>query len=414
LEYKLPIEPVTLLQIADQFGTPVYVYDEHELERRARQLLQVFNTSLPVSWLYAIKANDNPHLLERIAAYGFGFDTVSSEEMHLALAFQPDRERIFYTENNMTDAEMEAAYHAGVVLNIGSYSRLEQFCAHHPGASVCIRVNPEIGDGHHEKVVTGHKESKFGIGLDKLDQVRALCARSQVKLLGLHIHIGSGIQVPSNMVKAIEKLIEIAKPFDTIKFLNFGGGFPIPYKQEDQEFDFKEMASLVEPLLLAEWNRRNQSIHFYFEPGRYLVASSGMLLTRVNAIKEQGDVTYLGCDTGFNHLIRPALYGAWHELVNLNRFDAPAQVCYSLAGNICESGDILAHDRMLPQTHMGDVLAIADAGAYGMVMASMYNRRPLPPEILHTLQGEKLCIRKRWSMEEVLAEHHKQCNYPPK
>jgi len=412
LEYKLPIDPKTLQRVAVEYGTPVYVYDEHELERRARHLLQVFSTSIPVFWLYAVKANDNPHLLERIAGYGFGFDTVSSEEMHLAMRFQPDRNRIFYTENNMTDEEMEAAYRAGVVLNIGSYSRLERYCMDHPDSSVCIRINPEIGDGHHEKVITGNKESKFGIGLDKLESVRALCTLHKVRIVGLHIHIGSGIQVPSNMVSAIQKLLQIAEPFESIDFLNFGGGFPIPYKHEEVEFDFKEMAALVEPLLLKEWNRRKQAIRFYFEPGRYLVASSGVLLTKVNAIKQQGEVTYLGCDTGFNHLIRPALYGAWHELINVDRFDQPTNRCYSLAGNICESGDILAHNRLLPETQVGDLLAIADAGAYGIVMASMYNRRPLPAEILHTNQGDNKCIRNRWSMDQVLSEHLKQCNYP--
>jgi len=411
LAHNIPFDTETLQKVADWYGTPVYVYSENEIVHRCQQLRSVFKPELPVQWLYAMKANDNPHLLRIIADQGFGFDTVSSEEMHLGMKFHRDPSQIFYTENNMTDAEMQDAVKAGVVLNIGSLSRLKKYCDQNQGGRVSIRIKPDIGDGHHSKVVTGNQDSKFGIRIDALDEARSIAASANVKIAGLHVHIGSGIKHPANFFAAMQKLLELSRSFDDVEFINFGGGLPIPYSSAESEFNLDELRDLATPLLEREVAFREGNISFRFEPGRYVMAKSGVLLTRVNTVKDQGLRTYLGCDTGFNHLIRPVLYDSWHEVINISKPESIPDHVYTLAGNICESGDLLAENRNLPATQEGDLLALADSGAYGMVMASEYNRRRLPAEVLINHTGQMQSIRRREGIEEVIDRHLKTCNY---
>lgn len=410
---KIPFSVRQLFEAADAFGTPTYIYNETEIVGRCRRLAAVFPSDLNVRWLYAMKANDNPHLLALVAGEGFGFDTVSSEEMWLGLMFQSPAD-VFYTENNMTDEEMAEATRAGVVLNVGSVSRLRKFCQANPGGSVSIRIKPDIGDGHHSKVVTGNTDSKFGIPITELEACVAMGREHGVKISGIHVHIGSGIKEPANFYAAMEKLLHISRLFPDLETVNFGGGLPIPYREGEAEFDLSELRRLAEPLLRKEMAFRDGKIGFRFEPGRYIMAQAGGLLTRVNTVKDQGPGArvYLGCDTGFNHLVRPAMYEAWHEIYNLSRLGEPADREYTLAGNICESGDLLAENRRLPETHEGDLIYIADAGAYGMVMASEYNRRRLPAEVLASSDGETKCIRPREGVARVISLHLARCGYP--
>ena len=394
-EPKLFASSTELLSLAGTYGTPLYVYHESMLRQRCARLKRAFD-ALPVRLLYAVKANDNPHLLKIIAQEGFGFDTVSFEEALLGMSIGMDPSRIFYTENNMTDEEMRQAMEAGVYLNIGSYSRLEAFCA--AGGRTCsIRVNPAIGDGHHAKVDTGNSDSKFGIRLDLIPQAVAMAKAHGVRITGLHLHIGSGIRKPDNLIAAMNTLLDVGDALPDLEWMNFGGGFPIPYKDEDEEFSIEEFALKAATIL------ERRKLVYFFEPGRWIVGPTGLLLTTVNTVKDQGRITFLGTDTGFNHLLRPALYDAWHEVKNVTRGDASADQVYTIAGNICETGDILAVDRRLPATSSGDVLALCDAGAYGMTMASGYNRRPLPAEVLITEGGAKV-IRPRKSASQTIQE----------
>lgn len=412
LAYNIPFKMDTLLHIAEQYGTPTYVYSEQEIIRRCRQLKATFPDELSLRWLYAMKANDNPHILKCIAEQGFGFDTVSSEEMHLGLLFQSDPQHILYTENNMSDEEMHDAVQSGVIVNVGSISRLKKLAASYPGSKVCIRIKPDIGDGHHSKVVTGSEDSKFGIRIDALKDLIEWSKTAHIHIIGVHMHIGSGIQNPENLFTAMNILLEVSRPFPDLAFINFGGGLPIPYSGEEKEFDLEQLHDLIVPLLRHELASRNRKLSFWFEPGRYLTAQSGVLLTTVTTVKDQGPRIYLGCDTGFNHLIRPVLYDAWHEVLNISRFDELPTHTYTLAGNICESGDLLAEHRQLPLTQEGDLLALADTGAYGMVMASSYNRRRLPAEVLVKHNGDIECIRKRERVEDVIQSHLKACDFP--
>lgn len=399
-----------LLEAYSIFQTPVYVYEEAKILRQCRKILNAF-PELPVKWLYAVKANDNPFLIDLIHRKGIGFDTVSYEEVLLCQEFTSDNQEIFYTENSMTDDEMEAAIRDGVVLNIGAISRLERYFKHPETKSCCIRINPAIGDGHHAKVNTGDPESKFGIRIGLISQALGLARKYGKKITGIHAHIGSGIKEPENQIAAMKVMLELSREFTDLEFINFGGGMPTPYRHADKEFDMKRFAELATPLLEEDLKERPDGFQYYFEPGRWFVAESGYLLTTVHTVKDQVETIYLGTDTGMHHLMRPPLYEAWHGVVNLNRMDEPHDQLYTIAGNICESGDIIAFDRLLPQSEIGDVLAICDAGAYGMTMASQYNRRSLPAEALISEDGQIKCIRPHVSPQETVSRFLSDCKY---
>ncbi|MFU8861096.1 MAG: diaminopimelate decarboxylase [Cyclonatronaceae bacterium] len=392
-----------LNRIAGNFGTPLYVYDESVIRNQCRYLKSAFD-GMPVRFLYAVKANDNPHILQIMHEEGMGYDTVSYEEVLLCRQIKSDPMEIFYTENNMTDQEMDAAVRSGVILNIGSLSRLKSFLDHPVSRECSIRLNPGIGDGHHYKVDTGNRDSKFGIRKDLIPECAALAASRNKKITGLHLHIGSGIRKPENLISAMGVLIEQARYLPDLRFINFGGGMPVPYREGAEDFDLLTFARLAREVILDDYRKRDTGFSYYFEPGRWFIAQAGALLTRVNTIKNQGNVTYLGTDTGLHHLLRPALYDAYHAVVNLSRSDSQGNILYTIAGNICESGDILATDRSLPETAEGDLLAICDTGAYGMTMASHYNRRALPAEVL-LRQNTEVLIRARMSAAETVDRH---------
>lgn len=407
----IPFTDEELEKIAENSGTPTYCYDEATIRNHCRELKSLF-PGLPVRWLYAMKANDNPHLLQIIDSEKFGYDTVSYGEVLLGRLFKKIPGDIFYTENNMTDEEMNLAIREGVLLNIGSVSRLDAFANHPASRSCCIRIKPDIGEGHHEKVDTGHKDSKFGIGINHVNECLDIAKRHGIQIIGIHMHIGSGIKLAENLIEAMRILLDVASSLPDLKIINFGGGFPVRYGNEDKEaFSLHDFAESARQLLSSDLDKRHSEITYYFEPGRYVVADSGMLLTRVNTIKTQENITYLGTDTGFNHLLRPVLYNAYHEVLNISGRHRNGHEIYTVSGNICESGDLLAVDRTLPPTLEGDLLAFADTGAYGMTMASMYNRRALPAEVLKTTDGLFKVIRPRKSVHTLVADYLKETGW---
>ena len=398
---SVPVDTDRLLAIAEKWGTPTYVYVEKMIRSKCKKLVDLF-PELPVTWLYAVKANDNPYLLQIIAEEGLGFDTVSYEEVLLCRKLGTPAEKIFYTENNMTDMEMQGASEQGVILNIGSLGRLRSFCETNPGSRCSIRIKPDISDGHHAKVDTGNQDSKFGIRMDLLSDAVSIARKHDVTINGIHAHIGSGITEPENLLTEIDVLLDAAKEFENLEFINFGGGLPIPYRIDEEEFALQKFAKLATERMDHFLKESDRKISFLFEPGRWIVGPAGLLLTQVNTVKDQGRKKFLGTDTGFNHLLRPALYDAWHNIVNITADEDEPEDVYNVAGNICESGDILGIDRKLPETRPGDYLAILDAGAYGMTMASNYNRRALPAEVLITSKGFHKTIRQRPSPEETV------------
>ncbi len=410
LNNKIPFTTDLITDIVDRFDTPAYIYDESTIRNKCRDLKKVFE-DLPVKWLYAIKANDNPFILDVIAAEGFGFDTVSFEEVLLSLHFQDNPKDIFYTENNMTDREMEEAIQSGVSVNIGSFSRLESYFRHEKTEKCSIRIKPDIGDGHHERVDTGNIDSKFGIRMDIIPECLELAKKYGKKITGLHMHIGSGIKNAGNLAEAMSRLLKLSEQFPDLEMINFGGGIPVPYREDEEDFSLDDLHKIAYPILKEDYEKRSGNITYRFEPGRFVVAQSGGLLTRVISVKDQGRKTYLGTDTGFNHLARPMIYDAYHRVYNINRMDKPATKTYEISGNICESGDILAENRSLPETQEGDILIFADAGAYGMTMASEYNRRAYPAEVLVTESKELKLIRPRKSAEETISDFFRDTGF---
>jgi len=390
----------TLLEITNQFGTPTYVYDE-QIIRQQCQLLKKHLTGINTRLLYAMKANSHPAILEIIRSEGFGIDAVSPGELYLAqkVGFSP--EEILYTANNITDDEMHLTQKAGVLLNVGELSRLERFGQSYSGGNICIRLNPQIGSGHHEHVVTAGKTTKFGIPVHEISKVLEIAKTYNIRITGIHQHIGSGISSMKVLGEAIQVLLKHATDFPHLQFVNIGGGFNIPYHPDDTPIDFENFQTSIVSLLKDTDKKANQKLEYWFEPGRFLVAESGVLLVRSNTIKEANGRTFAGTDSGMNQLIRPALYQAYHEIFNLSNAQASPS-SYEIVGNICESGDIFAKNRSVQHIREGDILAIFDAGAYGMAMASIYNLRPFPAEVLIREDGSFTCIRTRQSPEDLI------------
>lgn len=396
----LPLSREALLRVADAFGTPTYVYAASIIERQIARLRSLFE-GLPLRPLYAMKANSAPRVLRTMHQHGLGVDAVSPGELHLALACGFAPEDILFSANMMTDSEMHLAHQAGVLLNIGELSRLDHYGACYPGSRVCVRLNPEHGAGHHAHVVTAGALTKFGIPIAHIDEILAIAARHSLHIVGVHQHIGSGILSADAFWKAISLFVEHAARFPEATFFNLGGGLGIPYKEEEAEINVEAFrAAVVQPLQEA-MGKIGRDIEIRVEPGRFLVAQSGVLLTRVNTIKAGTQRVFAGTDSGMNQLVRPSLYNAYHAISNLSA-TTDEERTYDVTGNICETGDVFRRDVHLPVLQEGDILALHDAGAYGMVMASEYNIRPLPAEVWVDRENTAHLIRPRESATEIV------------
>lgn len=388
-----------LAEIAEEWGTPVYVYDESVI----REQYSGVATATPypaVDILYACKANSNLHILKLFQSIGAGLDAVSTGEVFLGLRARFPRDKILFTGNNVTDEEMDCVRQEGVLINIDSISQLVRYGRRHSSSSVSIRINPGIGAGHHSYVVTGGHRSKFGIRPEKIEEVKRIAAECKLRIVGLHMHIGSGILTSKPILSGLEVLLDVARAFDDLEFIDIGGGIGIPYKQEERAFDIAGFGIEL-GAIIGSWVDANYPVTLKLELGRFLVGDAGILLTRVNTIREDGDRLLIGVDTGFNHLIRPILYDAYHEIVVLGKSDYQATRVVDVCGNICESGDFLAQARCLPAVEEGALLAIKKVGAYGFSMSSNYNSRPRPAEVLFN-SGTTTLIRRRETLEDLV------------
>ncbi len=389
-----------LQDIAYTYGTPTYVYVESIIQEQIAHLQRVFSP-LSHRLLYAVKANSHPAILRIMVRKGLGFDVVSPGELLLLRRMGVTPDCILFSANFMTDEEMHLAHREGVRLNIGELSLLQRFGEAYPGSTVCVRLNPSVGAGHHAYVVTAGEETKFGIPSSRISEVLEIARMYDLHISGIHQHIGSGFLSPEPLVAAAHHLLEAATHFPELDFINLGGGLGIPYRPEEKPFPLEALPSTLFPLLEAFQERYPRRVSFWLEPGRYIVGPAGVLLVRVTGIKETSRHRFAGTDSGMNHLIRPALYKAYHEVVNLSNPEGVRKT-YTVTGNICETGDILAYERTIPEIREGDLLAIKDTGAYGMAMASTYNLRPLPAEVLVRSSGEIVLIRPRQSLPEFL------------
>ena len=391
------------LRLVDTFGSPLYVYDERILRKRCRDLRSL----LPLPGyrpLYSVKANSNPALLRIIREEGFFVDAMSPGEIFLEeqAGFQP--EEIFMVTNNISDEEIRYAAERGILMSADSLSQLERFGSLYPGREIGVRLNPGIGAGHDEKVVTGGS-CKFGIEYEKIPEILKTAGAHNLRIVAINQHVGSLFLDYGTFLEACRRMLAIAPAFPDLRIIDFGGGYGVPYRGEER-LDLsglsRELTELVRGFLA---NCGSPDIRFYTESGRYIVAECCELLGTVQSRKEVAGVRYIGTDLGFNVLIRPVLYDAWHEAEVFSRrpaADTPEYELVQIAGNICESGDILARDRRLPVTCHGDVIGIKNAGAYGYSMASCYNSRLRPAEVLLTETGEAKLIRRRDCLEDLM------------
>ena len=364
-----------LLALAAQ-GTPRYVYDPATVRGAIAELRGLKHVD---RLLYAMKANPHPELLALMHAGGLGFETVSPGELAAVRARFPGLapREILFTPNFAPRQEYAAALAEGVQLTLDNLHPLREWPALFGGHELFLRVDTGTGTGHHRHVRTAGQASKFGIPIPELEEARELAARLGARITGLHAHVGSGILEPAVWRENALRLAELGRAFPDVRVLDLGGGLGVPERADQAGLALAELDAG-----LAAVKREHPQLALWLEPGRYLVARAGVLLARATQLKGKGELRYLGLDTGMNSLIRPALYGAHHEVANLTRLEEPATARYTVVGPICESGDVLGHDRPLPETHEGDVLVLADAGAYGHAMASRYNLREPASEVL--------------------------------
>jgi len=402
IENKLYLGGVSAEKLIEKYGSPLYVYKESTILERFQTLHDAISYSHK-KILYAIKANPNPYIAKLLREKKCGVDAVSPGEIELALHAGFKNENILFTGNNMTETEMDFAVQKGVLLNIDSLSRMEKFGKKYPEKSICIRVNPEVIAGHHEHVITAGPKSKFGINYNQIEEIKKILQKYKLNLIGVHSHIGSGILDPNKFLLAMEVTCKIAREFDSLKFIDFGGGIGIPYKPEEKAINLQDFGKKVSAFFEKFCTEYGKKLTLILEPGRFLVAESGFLLTQVNTLKQNGERKFAGTDSGFNQLIRPTMYGSYHPIYNASNMQGKMEKI-DICGNICESGDLFARDREISKIKEGDVLAIAHTGAYGFAMASTYNFRPLPAEIIIRNKKSRL-IRKRQSITELLKDY---------
>lgn len=393
----------TAESLAQRFGTPLYVYDLEAVAGNYEKLTRSFPYK-DLEILYSCKANNNVDVLKTLKGLGAGLDAVSPWEALLGIKLGFPREKILFTGNNVSDEEMRfVKEELGVLINVDSIPQLRRYGRMYPGTEVSIRVNPGVGAGHHGYAVTGGV-TKFGIYLNQLGEAVELARDHGLKVVGLHAHIGSGILDPEPHIKTLETLLNAAGKFNSLEFIDLGGGFGIPYRPGEEPLDLTQLGRRVSELL-ESFTRKHHHIKLRLEPGRFLVGDAGVLLVKVVDVKEvlaDGvKKVFVGVDSGMNHLIRPALYGAYHEVVAASKADRPKEVVADVVGNICESGDILATNVSLPKVEEGDVLAIMNAGAYGYSMSSNYNMRPRAAEAV--VRGSEVRLsRRRETFEDLV------------
>lgn len=391
-----------LISLARCYGTPLYVYDGEMILQRYRDLFS-FIPYPKLEIHYAVKANYNPGILRLLQQAGCGIDAVSPGDVNCALKMGYAKDKIILTANNMTDEECDRMLADGVLLNVGSLSRLKKIAAKHPGTRLCLRFNPDVCDGDNEKTMTGGDLTKFGILLEDADEAARIAREGNLHIVGLHEHTGSGLQHVESVLKSMENLMSIATPerFPELEFMDFGGGFKVPYKPGEVRVDYVAMGRQIVDLFNGFCAKYGKELVMRFEPGKYMVAEAGVLVMEANTIKHNRSRTIVGCNSGFSQLIRPVLYGAYHHIRNLTNESGAPQV-YDICGNICETGDRFAEQRELPEIREYDLLAVENAGAYCYSMGSVYNLRQMPGEVV--VCGNDVVSVRRQESEDAMLE----------
>lgn len=388
-----------LLSIAHTYGCPVYVYDAYKIRSQYERLIKAFAAVPSLRINYAMKALSNGSILKLMRKLGAGLDTVSIQEVKLGLhaGFAP--EQIIFTPNGVSMEEIEEAASLGIQLNIDNLSILEQFGSKHPQVPVCIRINPHVMAGGNSKISVGHIDSKFGISIHQVPHILRIVENTKMHINGIHMHTGSDILDIDVFLYAAEILFDAAKHFRELKFIDFGSGFKVPYKEGDIQTDIEELGEKLSQRFLEFCKLYGRDLTLAFEPGKFLVSEAGFFLVKVNVVKQTTSTVFAGIDSGFNHLIRPMFYGATHFIENISNPEGKKRF-YSVVGYICET-DTFASNRQIAEISEGDILCFRNAGAYCYTMASNYNSRPRPAEVLW-IDGQAKLIRKAETLEDLL------------
>lgn len=392
-------------EIVKKYGTPLYVYNEGIIRKHMDAVAKVI-VKYPYTANYSVKANTNLHILKLALEEGNNCDAMSVGEIKMLEAAGFPTDRIFFVPNNVTADELQYAIEKGIMTSLDSLDQLELYGTLNRGGECAVRLNPGVGAGHHEKVVTAGKKTKFGIAEEDIDQIFEIAAKYDLKIAGINQHIGSLFMDPEPYLKAVSNLLRIAMRFPNLKFIDFGGGYGIPYHKlsGEAEYDMESFKRQLEPILDEFVANYGSTPLFKSEPGRYCVAEGSVILGRVTAVKQNAGKKYAGTDIGMNVLVRPSMYDSWHDIEILRDGQVVPRTDLeeiTVTGNICESGDLLAKDRELPKIQTGDLACVLDTGAYGYSMCSTYNSRPRPAEVMICKDGSVKLIRRRETYEDL-------------
>ena len=391
---QLPFEA-----IAREYGAPVYVYDAHVISAQYNRLKKAFRKVDHLKLHYAVKANSNLSILRLMHQLGAGLDTVSIEEVRLGLRAGVVPENIIYTPNGVSIEELEEARNLGVQINIDNLSVLELFGQRYPETPVCVRINPHVMAGGNANISVGHIDSKFGISIHQVPHILRIVELTKMRINGVHMHTGSDILDIDVFLHASEILFEAATHFKDLEFIDFGSGFKVPYKKDDIETPIEELGEKLSERFNAFCEKIGKPLTLSFEPGKFLVSQAGTFVAKVNVVKQTTSTVFAGVDSGFNHLMRPMLYGSYHYIENISNPKGKPRF-YSVVGYICET-DTFGSNRQIAEITEGDLLAFHNAGAYCFSMSSNYNSRLRPAEVLW-YNGEAHLIRSRETFEDLL------------
>jgi diaminopimelate decarboxylase len=389
-----------LLDIASNFGTPVYVYNAEKITQQYQRLLSSFS-NVDARFFYAAKALTNINILSHINSIGCNVDCSSINEAKLALRAGFPSSNILYTSSNIDFSEIQEAVSLGISINIDSLSNLEKFGKHYGGSyPVGVRLRPNIMAGGNLKISTGHDRSKFGVPVEQLDELKSIVASTGLNIRTLHLHTGSEIKDVEVFIKGVQVLLNLTREFDSVEVIDMGGGFKVPYKPEEVGTDMELLGKELSQAMDAFEKETGRHLQVWFEPGKFLVSECGCFVTTVTVLKQTPTIQFAGINSGLNQLIRPMFYGSYHQIENISN---PSGVlhAYTVVGNICET-DTFAEDRMIAEIREGDHLVFKNAGAYGFEMASQYNSRFRPAEVL-VKDGKAMLIRRREELEDLLS-----------
>jgi len=399
VENEYQIAGIKIDDLIGKYSAPLYVYDGNYILSQYQKLTNAFSVpKLRIN--YACKALNNINILRLLNKAGSGLDTVSIQEIWLGLKAGFAPEHIIFTPNGVSLEEIDLAVREGVHINIDNISILEQFGNKYgSNVPVCIRINPHIEAGGNFNISTGHIDSKFGISIHQMRHVERVVRITGIRVNGLHMHTGSDILDADVFLKAADILFDVAQNFPDLDFIDFGSGFKVPYKPDDYSTDIEELGIKLSDRFLGFCGDYGKEVGLWFEPGKYLVSESGTFLAKVNTLKQTTSAVFVGVDSGLNHLIRPMFYNSYHHIINTSNPDGKDRI-YTVVGYICET-DTFGWDRKLKEVHEGDILAFANAGAYGFTMSSNYNARFRPAEVL-VYNGKDYLIRQRETMDDLL------------